>query len=377
VDTKRDFRVAELRDLYIVNHDRIELAKERQASVFRGETPDKWPALLNAPLTEKQKRIPSPNYTEAFDDIDMMMCQQMRSACSTANANSDAVPSIRGNYGVGVLMSVIGLEQLTFPDKMPWPQDHLTRDQVAKLTVDDIEIKGTFGRGLEFMRRHMELMGAQPAAYCMDTQGPFDLAHLFLGDDIYYAIYDDPPLVHHLLEFCLELNIRTHEMMKEISGEGRNECYHSNRLYADNMGIRICEDTTAIISPDSMQEFAMPYTRRLAQHFGGAWVHYCGRNDHLTRFVCEIPEIRGINFGHIPGNVHDHPFEDDMKICADTRTVYFGNWPRFDDESGEDYLRRMYKWSEQGVLIADIGPALRGAQPMPSSEAVLDFWYSL
>lgn len=370
------FNIENLRDLYTVDRDRIELAKARQAAVFRGEKPDKWPVLLGARLTDEQKAIPNPNYKEAFDDIDMMLCQQMRGACSAANGQSDAVPSVRGNYGVGVLLAVLGLEQLTFPDKMPWPHDHLSKEQIAALSVDDIKVQGAFARGLDFMRRHMEIMNGEPPIYCMDTQGPFDLAHLIMGDEIYYAIYDDPPLVHHLLEFCLALNIRAHEMMKEISGEGHNECYHSNGLYADNMGVRICEDTTVLISPDAIQEFAMPYTQRLAQHFGGAWVHYCGRNDHLTRFICEMPEIRGINFGHIPGHMHDHPFEDDMQICADTGTVFFGNWPIYDNESGEDYLQRMYEWSEQGALIPQVNPALSGSTPMPSTESVLDFWYS-
>ena len=371
------FDVRELRDLYKADEDRIELAKRRQSAVFRGERPDKWPAILSCGLTDAQQRIPTPNLQEAFNDIDLMLCQQVRGACGTANAGSDAVPSVRGNYGVGVLLATLGLEQLTFPDKMPWPDQHLSQDQIAKLTVDDIKIQGTFARALDYMRRHMEVMHGAPAIYCMDTQGPFDLAHLIMGDDIFYAMYDAPELVHHLLEFCLTLSIRTHEMMKEISGEGHNECYHTNHLYSDNMGIRICEDTTVLISPDAMQEFALPYSQRLAQHFGGAWVHYCGRNDHLTRFICEMPEIRAINFGHIPGKEHDHPFETDLQRCVDTGTVYVGDWPTFDHESGEAYLRRLYAWSEQGVLIPSLHGALRCQNPMPSQAAALDFWYSL
>lgn len=370
------FEVDELRALYGVDRERVELAKARQAAVFRGEKPDAWPAILYAPLSDAQKRIPSPNFKEAFDDIDLMLCQQVRGACGAANSNSDAVPSVRGNYGVGVLLAALGLEQLTFPDKMPWPDSHLSKEQIAALTPADIKVQGTYARGLDFMRRHMEVMQGKLPLYCMDTQGPFDLAHLIMGDDLFYAMHDDPPLVHHLLEFSLALNIQGHEMMKVISGEGHSECYHSNALYGDNMGIRICEDTTVLISPDAMQEFAMPYTKRLAAHFGGAWVHYCGRNDHLTGFISEMPEIRAINFGHVPGHEHDHPFEADLQRCVDTGTVYFGDWPRFDGESGADYLLRMHGWAERGVLIPSIGAALGGDKPMASREAALEFWYS-
>ena len=75
------FDVEELRELYIIDRERIELAKRRQAAVFRGEKPDKWPVLLSGRVTDEQKRIPSPNLQEAFDDIDMMISQQVRGAC--------------------------------------------------------------------------------------------------------------------------------------------------------------------------------------------------------------------------------------------------------------------------------------------------------
>lgn len=374
--TTARFDVNRLPELYRVSEERLALAKRRQVAVWKGERPDRWPIAFSAPLTPAQAEIPDPNLQEAFCDVDLMLCSQVRSACSVANACSDAVPSIRGNYGVGTLLACIGLEQEVFPDKMPWPKQHLSRAQIAALEPDDIRIQGTFARGLHFMRRAREIMGDALPVYCMDTQGPLDLAHLIMGDDLFYALYDDPPFVHHLLELCLELGIRAHTWMKEISGEPLGHLYHSNALYAENMGIRICEDTTAIVAPRAIEQFAMPYTRRLAQHFGGAWVHYCGRNDYLTAAVCAIPEVRGINFGHIPGHEFDHPFEKDLRLCQEAKKVYWGSWPRLPGESGKDYLDRMFRWASQGCLIPSGDAALGGKEGFPSVEAALDYWYS-
>ncbi|MBT3293970.1 MAG: hypothetical protein HN919_18645 [Verrucomicrobia bacterium] len=72
------FDVGEWRDLYKADEDRIALAKRRQAAVFRGERPDRWPAFLSCGLTDAQQHTPAPNLQEAFDDIDLMLCQQMR-----------------------------------------------------------------------------------------------------------------------------------------------------------------------------------------------------------------------------------------------------------------------------------------------------------
>ncbi len=369
---------ARLQEIYQPNRQRLELAQRRQAAVFRGDPPDRWPAMLGGGLTPaQQEALPNPNYLEAFGDRELMLGSQLRGACSAANGNSDQVPSIRVNFGTGTLLACFGLEQEIFADKMPWLKTHLTKDQVAKLTSDDLRPRGSFAHGLEWMRSWQTRLDGQPAIYCMDTQGPFDLAHLLLGDAIFYELHDDPPFVHHALELCLELGIRAHTWMKEATGEPLDQHWHGNQLYADNMGIRICEDTTAVVGPETIETFALPYSRRLARHFGGAWVHYCGRNDHLTRGICASPEFRAINFGHIPGHEHDHPFEQDMQWIRDAKKVYFGDWPRRPGETGPDYLRRLFAWASQGCLIPNLAAALGGSDGFPTAAAALDFWYAL
>jgi hypothetical protein len=222
-------------------------------------------------------------------------------------------------------------------------------------------------------------MGDALAIYCMDTQGPFDLAHLMIGDALFYEMTDDPPFVHHLMELCLELGIRTHTWMKEITGEPRTAMHHSNAIYTESAGIRICEDTTALLGPEQIAEFAIPYSRRLAAHFGGAWVHYCGRNDHLTDAVCATPEFAGINFGFIPGHEHDHSFEADMARCQAGKTVYFGHWPLLPGETGEAYLRRIHPWAKRGVLLTGFGNNGIGDQPgfLCNAASALAFWNTL
>jgi hypothetical protein len=374
--TPGPFDVAQLDRLYVTDAGRLELARQRQRAVWAGQRPDRWPIVLSAGLSAAQQSIPAPDLQQAFADPDLMLCSQVRAACSVANAGADGVPSVRGNYGVGVLLSCLGLGQEVFPDRMPWPRQHFTREQIARVAPDDIGIRGTFEVGLRFMRGARQVLQDRLPVYCMDTQGPPDLAHLLVGDDFFLLMHDDPGLAHHVLEIALELGLRTHAWMKQVSGEPLAHMHHSNSIYTESMGIRICEDTTAIIGPAAVDEFAVPYTVRLARHFGGAWLHYCGRNDHLTRVACALPEIRGINFGHIPGHEHDHVFEEDMQRCLDSRTVYFGPWPRRPGESGRAYLQRLHAWARRGCLIP-VGDAAVGAGGFADATAAVDFWYSL
>jgi hypothetical protein len=230
---------------------------------------------------------------------------------------------------------------------------------------------------LNHIRKFNEVVNGIVPKYCLDTQGPLDLAHLILGDDIFYEMYDDPKFVHHLMEISLQLSIKCTEIVKELTGEAHGEHVHSNSLYADNMGVRICEDTTAIISPDAMDEFAMPYTARLVNHFDGAWIHYCGRHDDLTAKICNMPNVRGINFGHIANHEQDHPFEQDMQLVLDSGKVYYGSWPFLPEETKEDYLKHLHKWASQGCLIPMASGVVNDSNGFSTVEAALDFWYSL
>lgn len=371
----KGFDVEGLRDLIGVDQGRLALARRRQAALWRGERPDKSPILLSAPLTKDQERIPNADYKEAFEDFDRMICSQVRSACAVANARADGVPSIRVNFGTATILSCLGLEQEVYPDKMPWLQAHLGKAEISKLTADDIEPRGSFARGVEWMRSFKRLLGDACAIYCMDTQGPFDLAHLMMGDDLFIELRDDPPFVHHLLEICLELGIRCHLWMKEAVGEPVGVLHHGCDLYAENMGVRICEDTTVIVGPDDVNEYAMPYTRRLAARFGGGWVHYCGRSDHLTEAILAEPVIRGINFGHMAK--FPHPFEKTMEKIKAAGKVYFGGWPRELGESGRDFLRRHHRWAEQGAILTIGNAAVGDPDGFADVFEARDFWYAL
>jgi hypothetical protein len=379
ITEQTEFRIEALNELYNPDLERIELAKKRQTAVWEGRKADAPPIIAHGDLSPEQERIPRYNHKEAFYNADFMLCNNVRAAISAADSGSDAVPSMRANMGTGMTLSCLGLEQEVFDDKMPWLKEHLDKEQISRLGPDDIKIQGTFERALNHMRRFKEVMGDAIPIFCPDTQGPFDLAHLILGDDLFLECYDDPPFVRHLLELCVSLGIKTHTWAKEVSGEAKDKLYHGNYLYAENMGIRICEDTTALLNAEQIEQFAMPYTQKLARHFGGAWVHYCGRNDHLAKAVLNIPEVRGINFGHIPGHQHEIPFEQDMELVQETGKVYIGPWPHYDDEVPRDFLKRMHCWASEGVLIPQVnsGSLTEGPGAFSSLEEALAFWYAL
>ncbi len=369
------FDLGELKKLLHLDPDRLEKSRERQCRFWRGEKLDRALILLVGRLSPEQERIPCCDFQEMCFSKEKMLLREARQACAVVNGGSDAVPSIRANLGTGILLSCLGLEQETYPDKMPWFQQHLTKEQITRLEPDDFRIRGSFARGLEMMRFFIETLDGALPVYVMDTQGPFDLAHLLLGDDLFLELYDDPAFVHHLMDCCTEWGVKAHRWMKETVGEPMTSLHHSGTMYSDSFGIRICEDTTALLGGEQIEEFAIPYTRRLAAEFGGAWVHYCGYNEALTDLILASPEVRALNFGHIPGHVHEIDFAANMKKFEDAGKINFNSWPVLPGESAEAYLRRMHRYSSAGILAPVISAAETPlCETFRSAEEIMDFW---
>ncbi len=52
---------------------------------------------------------------------------------------SATLPTLRANLGVGFVPSIFGVEQEIYADKMPWPQRHLSKEEISDLNPADFK----------------------------------------------------------------------------------------------------------------------------------------------------------------------------------------------------------------------------------------------
>lgn len=359
-------------DFLEARRGQIAAAEERQRRFWAGRPLDVPLMIQSGPLPPAGAALPSPDYLEAAENPELMLAYGLRQSLAGVTGESDLSPSIRPNLGCAVTLSCIGLEQEFFPDKMPWLERHLSLDAVRELDPETISIGGTFARGLEMIAFFREQLHGVPAIYPMDTQGPFDLAHLIMGDDIFLLMYDEPEAVHQLMRFCTAFLEKLIRRMKEAIGEPLTVTHYQGSICSESFGIRICEDTAVLLAPEQIAEFVIPYSRRLAEVFGGAYCHYCGRNDELTAQLLAEPAFKVINFGQIPGKPELHDFREEMEKTAAAGKQYFGCWPRLAGESFRDYLLRLRPYAAAGVLA----PVLEKAPPeeFATPADIVKFW---
>lgn len=334
---------------YIKSNDSyIEKAIDLQCSVWQGEKTDMPPLALSCSLTEEQQSwLPWHNCKEIHFDSEKMFINGLREVLSTINGNYGRVPSMRANMGCGIIPSLFGTQQRLFEDKMPWLLDHVKKENIENISEDynfNINDSVEFAAVMEHMDymteklRENNLTG-KVFVYPLDLQGAIDTAHLVYGDTIFYDFYDDPDFVRHLLKLSNKsIYFSMGECFKRIDKSGEFITHYNSVIMPKSTGgIKISEDTTTLLSPKLIDEFARPYLHDILKYFNGGYVHYCGKNDHLLAVLLDEPLVRGINFG----NPEKHDMTKVLERCRDNKKVFYGTINKKENENLFDYFSRI------------------------------------
>ena len=318
-------------------------AVEAQLAVWENRLPQRQPLLLHCALSPEQAaRFPDYNYGEIHQDRAKMLLQGMKGMLSAVVAGMQSVPSLRANMGCGIFPSLFpGIEPLLFEDwRMPWVVHHLTHDEIRGLREKDIKITDEFRIALDHMAYLSEkIAGTGSFVFPLDLQGPFDTAHIVYGDQFFYDLYDEPELIHHLLELSTyAIRLGLDECLKIIPNSDRLLAHYNDVVLPRGRGgIKVSEDTSTLVSAEHIDEFVIPYTRQVLAYAGGGYIHYCGKNDHLFKRMIEQELVRGLNFG----NPEKQDMDDFLCRISQADKVYYGSVPMLEGETDVAFFKRV------------------------------------
>ena len=254
-------------------------------------------------------------YEEVFADMEKMMVNELVEYCNAVDIKDDRIPMIRPNYGVGVLPSLFGLKSRVVDNNMPWVDHVKSTDEIRSILNKGVpNIKSGLG-GLIFdtIEYYKEQLSKYPKCskliqiYQPDLQGPFDVVHLIWGSNVYYALYDEPELVHELLKLVTETyTVFLRELKKVLNDEYGSFHYHWGSLFPGHIIIR--NDTAVNLSKEMYEEFAKHYDEILLREFGTGSIHYCGRAEQWVFSMMGCKNLRALNFGQPPNMIFGTDF---------------------------------------------------------------------
>lgn len=247
---------------------------------------------------------PDIRVNEAIEDFDRMALQQYK-MCSDLLANGGGtMMAVRSNYGTDIIPSLFGVKLFIMPDEMNtlptnWPLPDT--DAIRKAVVAGVpDCHGGWGRkafemGQRFkaIGREYSKIGRYVTVYHPDLQGPMDICELLWGSRIFYAVIEEPQLVHELLEVVTETYVAFLQEWETVAPLRSYGNVHWGYFHKGKILLR--DDSAMNLSPDMYDEFMRPYDQRLLAEFGGGAIHFCGKGDHFIPRMCRLNGLFAIN----------------------------------------------------------------------------------
>ncbi len=248
--------------------------------------------------------LPWVNINDAIGDYEMMLVSQLQIVSGAMNSRNQNL-CVRANYGTGILSSLFGAEIFVMPREMntlPTTRAVGGTDRIREIVEHGLpDLNGGFGRKVfEFGELCAELFQKYPKisryveVYHPDTQGPLDICELLWGCEMFYAMYEEPELVHAMMRLLTDTYTAFLNKWYEIFPSNSEMNVHWSCLR--HRGTILLRDDSAMnLSPELYEEFAAPYDGALLERFDGGVVHFCGRGDHYIETLSKLPKLYGIN----------------------------------------------------------------------------------
>ena len=244
---------------------------------------------------------PTVSINTAIGDVQAMLLQQLGGASQTLESGGSGLLCVRCNYGTGILPTLFGCEVFMMDEALatlPTAKPLGSRDRVLALLDAGVpDIKGGLGgKVFAAAEAFLSVFEKYPnIARCVDlyhpdVQGPIDVAELVWGSDMFYAFYEDAPLLRDLLELITQTYSKFMREWYRLVPRRGEYSVHWGMLHRGALMLR--NDSLMNLSPEAYVEFARPMDQRLLDEFGGGAIHFCGRGDH---FISAMAELRGLS----------------------------------------------------------------------------------
>ena len=263
------------------------------------------------------------------------------------------MPNIKPNQGIGIVASAFGCPYTVNDDADPWVKHLISeenRTDVKALEMPDTVNNPVFKRAFERVA-YFESRSQLPLRL-LNVPSPLVTASLiwdytsFMEATILY-----PQEVHLLLE---KVTAATIDYVKHQLALIHNlhTMGHEMWYLPRNLGVRLSDDTAALMSPTLYREFGVRYNNMISRAFGGIVVHSCGDVQNVVDVMTETEALVGLDLT-IPQNPNWEKIRDAVsgKTAVNLRHYY---WDHPGDSSIDlvEYSKQLMNFfGRKGVFI--------------------------
>ena len=208
------------------------------------------------------------------------------------------LPNIKPNQGIGVIAAAFGCEYAVNDEADPWIKSIIREENardVEKLEIPDPEKNPVFRMVWKRIESLQEL-SSMPLRM-VNVPSPLVTASMIWDYTSFIeSLLVCPDEVHVLLEKVTEATIiyirEQFKRIRNLFSVGHESICPIPRF----AGVRVSDDTAALLSPDMYREFGVTYNNKISREFGGIVIHSCGDVQHVVSAMMEIEGLKGLDF---------------------------------------------------------------------------------
>ncbi len=271
--------------------DQVEKTKAFITRLYAGQETERPAAIVHPRLLERPPVEPPAGANERQRHVWQVQEQMRRRPLG----GDDFVPTIGTGAGTCAMATAFGCpERVT--SNVYWVDPCITRmEEIDSLTMPPVTA-GKLGQVLEQTRAYAAYADERLAVRIMDFQSPFTTVEQMLGSDRFFLMpYDDPKRLHAVMDVVTDFAIAFFTAQIEAAGPNCCPGIWPSFWFPRRAGIQMSDDNLVNVSPDVYAEFVVPYNNRIAEAFGGLFLHSCTiRAAHLP-VLHALKGLTGIN----------------------------------------------------------------------------------
>jgi hypothetical protein len=277
------------------------------------------------------------------------------------------LPNIKPNQGIGIIAAAFGCEYTVNDEADPWIKAKIKEenaDDVHKLEIPDINANPVFQKTW----KHIEALQSLSSLPLRAVNIPSPLVTASM-------IWDYTSFIESLLLFPKEVHALLEKVTEATIVYIREQFRRINNLFSVGhesacpiprfAGVRISDDTAALLSPAMYREFGVKYNNMISKEFGGIVVHSCGDVQHVVSAMMETQGLKGLDFT-IP-QVNNW---DAVRDAAAGKTVLclrqrYWDHPKDKKVDLVEYsMKLLEKFGRKGLIIETSAPSAEEAREL-------------
>jgi hypothetical protein len=166
------------------------------------------------------------------------------------------------------------------------PRGHKTMDEVIASGIPDLEKSGIISEVREDIDTTLALTPDWVKIGPPDMQGPFNLAHMILGQEALTAPYDEPEKFYQVMTIMTDFIIAFADCFSRWVGPTRLP-----QISCGTSRNRIAECSVNLVSPSIYLEHILPHDQRLATYYGQVAIHPCSGPHVFYATIRNLPNV--------------------------------------------------------------------------------------